>query len=113
MTDYAKLVDTQLLKAFKRLNSLLVTAVFHLKSNETFNFVTGKKEADSKDKTVRVFVINTSQKKDHAIKTILMERIEELDLYDSVTVGESDWRLGAVTQDNAHTQIIEVISGKV
>lgn len=110
--DYKKLIDKKLVYLFKKVHSLTIPATFHLKSGEGFNFSTAaptKTAVD--DKTVQVLVIKTSQKQDTVRKEILLDRIDDLEIYDSVTLGGQTWKLGGVLIDYEFIQIIEVYDG--
>lgn len=110
--DYGKLLDRQLTNAFKKVDSLLIPATFHLKEGESFNFNTADTEiAEENDFATRVFVMKTTHQKETIKKQILMKHLEGLDLYDSVTLEGQEWSIGATIVDYEHMQIIEVVHG--
>jgi len=112
LSDYGKLIDRQLTNAFKKLDSLMTTATFNLKSGEDYNFSNAEVTVTSdKDKTVRLLVIQTEQKKEVTYKKLLMRTIPELDLYDTCSLGGQKWNVGPVIFDSGATTILQVYRG--
>jgi len=112
MADYAKLIDKQVTNAFKKTVSLQEEVIFNLKKGESFDFGTGQPSFDSETPVrVKVLVIKTSSKNEVVKKQLLMERIADLDVYDSVTMSSGEWKIGEILQDTGHNQIVEVSRG--
>lgn len=110
--DYAKLIDRQLVKVFKKTVSLQTSVVFNLKQGEGFDFATASPTVDTTNNLPKqVLVIKTTHKQDVVRKELLMERIDDLSIYDSVQLDGECWQLGGTIVDNAHTQIVEVFHG--
>jgi len=56
-------------------------------------------------------VVKTYTKNEVVRKQLLIERIPNLDVYDSVTMSTGKWKIGEILQDTGHNQIVEVFRG--
>jgi hypothetical protein len=115
--DLKKLIGKNLNVAFKAVDSLAVTATFHLKTVSGFNFATGRPdESDPKDVVARAIILDSKKKKEGFLyKNLLVKSaaLLELGLYDKVTVQGLDgtWTVGDPLVDNGYTQLLEVYKG--
>jgi hypothetical protein len=109
--DYGKLIGKQLTAVFKKTVSLQIDVVFHLKSEQKFDYKSGSVSAKDKVTPAKALVVSTTQKLDMVKRQLLIQRIDQLDLFDKVTMDGQEWTLGQTIVDNGYTQIVEVYHG--
>ena len=106
------IITKNLTKAFSLSASLLTPATFHLGDGTGFDFGSATTTVSGQeDKVVDVLVVKTSNGLQSVRKQLLLERIEGLDVYDTVTLGTEVFSIGQTILDDGYMQIIEVYHG--
>jgi len=116
--SYAGMLDKNLVKAFKLIKDLAVTAVFVKKVSTSFDFETGTViTTDSGTTSAKVVIIDsTKAAKDRNTQQLQImfkaEDVGDLVLYETVTIDGVSWKFGKHIKSDRFISVIELFREK-
>lgn len=115
--SYNKLIERNLVRAFKLLKDLAIDVTFTRQSSSEFNFATGTATVNAESpKVVKAVVLDSdksSDKSNSVKKSVLFKTkdVGNLNSYDTVVLPNGvSWKLGPVIKDTGFVAYVELLT---